>query len=314
MKATITLAAFLTLGAAAITSSPQAVASNPPASISKTTVFTLPMVHAQIARAKVVNPAAFARVDAIRNMVPTLDRKKRGRLAVVAPYLRALGTDGIHPMLDLLSSSSALGTLSDSAKIALQVGLLEAVGSLRNPLSAPVLEQILTGPESNSSVVRAAAEAFGKLGDDASAAKLIAWAGQFGPKRTPILASLGDCRREAVAKALAGTLASNLDEPAILAVVHSLGTIGSSWAWHTPELAASSEKDAVRSVAAESLIKAFVQHSGDVRRAAETSLLVIDFPSTPAWIAAAREKAPADTQAALDQLAERFARNPARSP
>jgi hypothetical protein len=67
----------------------------------------------------------------------------------------------------------------------------------------------------------------------------------------------------------------------------------------------------VRATAAAALVDAFVREPS-LRSEASNALMVVDAPSTPALVAAAKPFASSDTVAALDRLLARFAANPAR--
>jgi RNase P/RNase MRP subunit POP5 len=173
-----------------------------------------------------------------------------------------------------------------------------------------VLRAVVDGPESNFAVMKAAAEALGKVGTDSAAARLVALAKAAGPKQKAVLAGMGECRRTKVAEALAAALRGRPDEATAKLVLRSLGNVGSAWAWKTPVIAVSGEEAAVRSIAAKALVSAFVAYEGDARSDAASAILVVDDASTPALIAAAKQKATAEVRAELDKLAVRFANSP----
>jgi len=77
-------------------------------------------------------------------------------------------------------------------------------------------------------------------------------------------------------------------------------------------VAVSGEEAATRAVAAKALVGAFVSYSGELRQHASNALMVVDDPSTPALVAAAKKSATGALAADLDKLATRFAKNPTR--
>jgi HEAT repeat protein len=270
-------------------------------------------LRAQIETARAADARPFEAVARVRAGIVRADRVKRGRIAPVSPGLKTLGPAGLLPMLDLLSRGDpSTAELTDSQWRALSVGLLEAVGALRDPRAEPVLVAVLEGSETDFSVVRAAASALGKLGTDAAAGRLVALAQLPGPKRLAILAGLGDCRRKVAADALAAALGESTDGKEARRLVEALGSIGSSWAWQTPGAGEKSEEAAVRETAARALVAAFVRHEDGVRQAASNALMVVDWKATPAFVAEARQGAGEKLAADLDALAARFERNPAR--
>ncbi|MBI5533297.1 MAG: hypothetical protein HY898_11310 [Deltaproteobacteria bacterium] len=260
------------------------------------------------------HPEWFNGVRQVRARAAELDAHKRGRLAPLSPLFKALGRNALLPMVEMMAfEATPRGDLNDTAWRALQGGLLEAVGDLRDPSVRSVLVAVLDGPETDEVVVRAAASALGKLADTSDADKLIALARTPGAKHKAVLAGMGDCRRSAVATALGDMLAAHPDEPTARVIVRSLGSVGSAWAWKTPDVAThADEQAAVRATAARALVSAFSGYEGDVRTAASNALMMVDDPSTPSLIATARQGASAPLAAELDRLAERFARNPTR--
>lgn len=268
----------------------------------------------EIAKAKKESPAAFKALTQVHGRLPALDAQKRGRFPLVTPLLRSLGRESLMPMLEQIAvDAPARGELSDAAWSAWRAGLIEAVGELRDGRSAPVLTAILDGDESDAMVVRAASAALGQLGDDASAQKLVSLSkSATGARLSAIVAGMGECHRAAIADALGGKLGAHPDDALAKTTVKALGSVGSSWAWKTPQVAVSGEEAPTRAAAAKALVAAFVAYEGEVRAAAATQILVVDDPSTPALISAAKQSASPTLAAQLDRLAERFAKNPAR--
>jgi hypothetical protein len=121
---------------------------------------------------------------------------------------------------------------------------------------------------------------------------------------------MGECRRSRVTTALAERLRTTSDEATARIAARSLGRAGNAWAWRT--LGDRSEEARIRETAAKALVDAFVRHDGEARTAASNALMVVDAPQTPALIDEAKKTAGPKTIKALDALATRFARNPAR--
>lgn len=263
---------------------------------------------------KKVHPEAFASVRSISAKASELDARKRGRMAAMGPRFKALGPNALLPMIELVAiDAPPRGGMSDSAWTALRAGLIEAIGSHRDARGRAVFNAILESPEDNYYVVRAAAEALGRLATDDDAARLVTLSRAGGPKHKAILAGMGHCRRTVVAQELARVLGTKPSEEIARAAIGSLGDAGSAWAWKTPSVAEhDGEQSAVRAEAAKALVGAFVAYRGEVRQACSNALMMVDEPSTPSLIAAARAGAPEETVRDLDSLAARFARNPTR--
>ena len=112
-----------------------------------------------IAQSKVQSPHLYRAVaDAIAN-AETLDAHARKRGMPFTARFKALGPNAFLPMLDALASDARppAGT-SESAVLAVRIGLLEAVGSIRDERALPVIERILDR-SSDARIVHAASTA-----------------------------------------------------------------------------------------------------------------------------------------------------------
>jgi HEAT repeat protein len=296
----------LIAGLVAVVALPDLSSARPATSLAQRYTTTL----AQIAAARQSDPRAFQSVARLRARMPELDRRKRGRLVPVMPLLRSLGPRALLPMLGELTAATP-ETLGGGARLAWRIGLLEATGALRDPRATPVLRRLLA-TESEPSIVRAAAGALGDLGDQEAVDVLTALSATPGPRRLPVIAGMGRCRRLPAARALAQALAQRPREELAATLAKALGELGSAWAWETPRLTALNEGAAVRAVAAGALVDAFVRYGGAVQRAAETAILVVDAPQTLALIAKAGAVASPALQAELARLAARVERSPLR--
>lgn len=273
-------------------------------------------LDAGIAKARRDSPAAFGDVAAIVARADALDHAKRGRFYPMTPLLRdaTRGRPGASLALlePLLFPERFTMPASESARIALRAGLIEASGDLRDPAAAPVYRSIVaTGTEFFE--VRAAVEALGKLGTDSDAALISNLALTPGPKQDAAIAGLGGCRRLAAASALARLGAQKPEGARARALLWSLATMASAWALATPNAAPAAESAALRDAAARGALAVFVgAEDPSVRLEASNALMTIDAPDTPSWIAAAKRDAAPALAAELDALAIRFAHNPTR--
>jgi HEAT repeat protein len=268
-------------------------------------------LKAEIAKQKRANPKAFQQLQDAPKLAQEMEDNHRGRVGSITMQLASLGDAALFPMLEMLAVDGPIrGKMSDGAWKTLKVGLIEAVGLIRDKRARPVLNTILDR-ETDFELERAAAEALARIGDDQSTKKLVRLALTQGPKQAPVLSALGECRRTLAAQALA-SLATVRDDAVALVVIKSLGTVGNAWAWQTPVIAASGERDQVRSAAAKALIKAFVSHNDYVRHKAGTALLIVADPSTPGLIQGAKKGASPELVADLDALLQRWAQSPVR--
>jgi hypothetical protein len=264
-----------------------------------------------IQQARGAHPKAFAKLADLRGALPEMDARKRGPYPVITPVLHALGPQALLPMLERLAvKGSDRGGLSTATWLAWRSSLVEAVGKRRDQRAEPVLRAVLErGPE-DYLVVQAAAGAYGKLVTDPVAGKLIAWSKVPGDKQLAILSGMGHCRRKVVAQRLAEVLAQVPDVAVARVLARSLARVGSAWAWKTPTAQHTDEADAVRLIAAESLVNAFPTYGQEVRGMLTKAILVVDHPDTLAMIEAAKAGVSGSAQAALDELAKRFQNSP----
>jgi hypothetical protein len=267
-----------------------------------------------IEAARQADQSPFERLAELRRDLPKLIARSRGQRPALTRILRAMGPHALYPMLERLAvAAEPQGELDDRAWTAWTVAMVDAVGSLRDSRAEPVLRAVLERSDLVSEVQRSAARALAKLGTDEVAERLVAMSRRDRPGRPALVAGMGHCRRLAVAGRLAELLASRPGPELAEAAARSLGDVGSLWAWRTPAAAEhAAEQEATRLTAARALVQALVDRDGAVRATAAKALLVVAHPATPALLADARRGADPATAAALDDIAERFARNPVR--
>jgi hypothetical protein len=267
----------------------------------------------EIARARSTTPDAFKALGALVADADTLDSRKRGRAAPFTSIIKKMGPEVTWAAVEFLAFEAPVeGPQGEVASETLDAALVEAVGFFRNEQLAPVWTAILDGGESRPWVVKAAAASLARLETDQAAQKLVALAKSDGLRQEAALASMGHCRRTQVAQALAAALEANPDLMTLKVIARSLADVGSAAAWKTPAVKHRSEEGAVRRLAAEALVRAYVAHEGEARDAVSDALMVVDSPITPSLIAAARRDASGEQATALDRLGRRFERNPAR--
>lgn len=282
-------------------------------------------LEALVAKARTTEAASFAARDALRAELPTLDAQKRGPHAPVSRPLKDLGPQSVPALLEAIALDAGLGRgapvpakppagLSESAWLAWRVGLLEAVGSHRDPASAAVLRAVLEHADLEAPVLRAAAAAYGKLGTD-DAVRLLGRLAQGADARAEAaLYGLGHARTPRSAQLLSGELGKLPSGSRALTIVHALGDVGSAWAWRAiernPRGADPKEAGATRLAATEALVRAFVPYGGEIRKNVEKALLVVDDPRAVGLLEREKRGADAVTVAAIDALLARLAKGP----
>ncbi len=263
----------------------------------------------EIAAARLRDPGSFALVEALHHGLGKMDENKRGRMAPVASRLRKLGPSASWALLEQAAFRGLpRDRLTDSAWTAWTSGLVDALGQAGDGQLAPFFLAVVDRSASDAAT-RAAVNGLGTIGDDAAVRTLLSRA--TGEKRGAVLAGLGSCRRLSCAETISQALKQTTDAEEARLLVLALADVGNAWAWQTPAARAKTEEQAVRSLAASSLVSAFVRFDGRTRQAASNALMVVDARETVALIARAKVDAREDgLRAELDGLTARFAANP----
>ncbi len=270
-------------------------------------------LRTEIDKARAATPELFKAVADIAAQARELDANARKPGIPLTMHFKPLGNRALYPLLDALVFDAHVKDLPPSAASALRLGLIEAVGTIRDPHAIPVLAKILEVGRDDATV-RASAEGLARIGTDDALTILTTAATKAktdapgGARERAILSGLHDARREAAARHLAHRLEQSPDNETARVVVKSLGGVGNAWAWKT--LPNQSEMSATRGIAANALVDAYVRFSGEVREQAAKAILVVDDPSTTTLIAQAKKGASGDLTTALEALERRFANNP----
>jgi HEAT repeat protein len=258
-------------------------------------------LEGEILKARQVDPAPFIHVSAIVSQAPLAHEKARARHAPVAQQLARLGPAATLPMLEKLSTEQPALVRRD---------LIEAVGLLADARAVPVLTAVLADASEDAETTRTTAEALARIGTDEAAHHLVSTlSAASGDRARANVLGMGELRKLRVTEAIAARARTG-DDAMVRAAARALGRAGNAWAWKT--VADRSEEQKIRETAARALLDAFVAHEGETRDAASNALMVVDASITPGLIAQARAAASPSTQAALDALAARFAKNPSR--
>lgn len=317
MKLSLGLVAALALATTTFDASAQSKDHGLAVDASELAAKTRASLKADIEKARVETPDLFRQVHDVAQRANELDAGSRRPGAPLTMHFKVLGPRALMPMLEMLAwTGHAPADLTPTAQAALRVGLVEAVGMIRDARAVPVLARIALR-ERDVDMTRASADALGRIGtDDAYAALVTALEGADsgatagGDRVLALLAGVGSSRRVDGAKLLARRLDARPDAVTAKALAKSLGTAGNAWAWKT--LTNRSDEAIVREIAARALVKAYVAYTGEARTAAMNALLVVDDAHTPALVGEARRSGSADQATALDELAAKLANNPTR--
>lgn len=292
-------AALTTFAGAAAADGLAVATSDLPAEAKKTLV-------KDVADYKASHPEAFDAVRDIRGIKREVYTTFQNPKPLATLDLKHLGAGALLPMLSALALDAPAVTLDEKEKTAYVTGLVEAAGALRDARGGAVFTAILESKNKPAEVLRAAAEAMGKLCSDAELASLKKHTATADALRPHAIRGLAQCRRKEAADHLASLLAAAPDAAAADPIADALGLQASSWAWKA--LGAKSEAAAkqAQAVAAKALVAAFAKHK-DARATVKKALRLVESPDVPALVKAARTSADADTATALDALAKQLA-------
>jgi len=264
-----------------------------------------PSLRQEIAQARERTPEAFAGVEALRAqwLAAPPPYERRGQ---VARRLKALGPDGLLPLLALITDEEALKSAAPRTRQMVLVGAIEAVGALKDARSAPVMTAILDGNEPDADVARAAAQALGQLEDADATATLAAHALAGHRRERAAIAGLAYARQPAAVAALRARLLARPDADTVEKVAEAMGFNGSSWAWVALGPSRAAEGLALRGELSDALVTAYAQYTGRAREAIGRALLMIDHPSAPNRLAALASSGDKALVADLQALQQRW--------
>src|SRR5688500_15198847 len=121
----------------------------------------------EIARANAEVPELVKQVRDIAAHARDLDQASRLQGAPLTMHLKPLGPRAFGPMVELLAfDAHAAKDLSGTPAIALRLGLIEALGIIRDARAIPVFAHLLDARSSDFDTQRAAAEGLARIGTD----------------------------------------------------------------------------------------------------------------------------------------------------
>jgi hypothetical protein len=256
-------------------------------------------------------PEVFDRLAAVRAALPGADAAKRGRFVVIGPALASLGDEALPALLErIVVADPGPDRLEGSALAAWRMGLVEAVGSRRDPRAAAVLETICRHPDTEPDLLTTAAAALGKLETDAAASALVELSRAGGVREQAVLAGMGTCRRRVVAERLTEALRVPSGRDAFPAISRSLAIVANGPVWRAGLVRHPEEGAEIRQLATHALLAAYVAGDENDRRELTTALLVVNDPLASDLIAGYRVCASPELAEALDRLVARLAANP----
>jgi hypothetical protein len=255
---------------------------------------------AQIAEHKAQDPGVYQAVRNVKGVRPENYGKQRNPVPLAGRELRRLGKKALLPMLEALAfDAPPRGSLEDHEWRALKVGMLDAVGKIRDARARSVLFAAFDHAD-HPAVDRAAGEAVGRLCDDASFDKLEA--ALDGEKRTAAIHGFGQCRRIESAQKLVELLDAAQSPGEAALVAQALGRVSSSWAWQAMGQDRAAEGLEVRRVAAEALVRGFVRFQGEARNRHRVAITMTEHPQLRTIVGRHAGAADAATRNELDTI------------
>lgn len=266
-----------------------------------------------IAADKAAFPAHFAAVAGVQGHLPAGYAQRQNPIPEVSRELEALGRDALLPMLSAIAFDAPAATgNNDAERQALAVGLVRAVGRLRDARSAPVLRAVMESAPSDGLVARYAAEGLGLLCDKVGAASLTAHTGASDSLRLAAIHGLGECRTLESAKHLASLVQPGLDDTTARALGVALGRLASPGAWRSLGPSAAKTGQAVRAVVADALFAGYVANTGDARLHFHKGILIATPDDVAERIERARVGADSERNELLDRLSRQLGRRQRR--
>lgn len=228
-------------------------------SIAERTVLTR-----QIDDLRAADPAIVDAVANVQGHRPAYYKELQNPVPMVGRELRRLGPDALLPMLDaLVFDAPARDGATEAEYNALKIGLLDAVGRLRDPRAENALAAAFRNTTGDVAV--AAAEAVGRSCTDTAFGVLETALGS--DKQSAAIAGLGQCRRVEAAEALSRALDATSDPAEAELIATSLGRVASSWAWQSLGSAHQADGLKVRAIATQALVRSFSRFAGEARQA-----------------------------------------------
>lgn len=260
------------------------------------------------------DPQIFARLAAARQAVRDWDAAWGHRPMNAARMLEGLGEEGLLPMLWALQGDDPFELkFGLRAWRTWRIGLIEAVGRLRDDRSIPVLIGIIEGSDPHGATRRAATSALGRTGDEDAISAVIDIARQDEDKLVDIIAGLGDARREVAQEFLLEVLLSSEDDEVRRVAIRSLGDWANQWAWQTSRLA---ERQSVGAKGRTRIINVLVDSYGDadplLREEIEKSLQLAGASAARAEVNNRLDEVQGEEHRLYQSLADRLAGSPLR--
>lgn len=277
---------------------------------------TLDQLKAEIERARHDDPEIFTRVLATARLLPELDAGRRGPFANATPLFHSLGSRAFLPMCDLLLNGlPEVEAWTGTARIALRVGMLEAIGKLYDRRSIPLMFELLAPAEISIQEAEAAAAVLAKLDDDAVLHRLADLiekeTDKSGRRRTALIKGFGRAHTGFAADFLMARLGEGLSPESTRAAIAALGRVGNQRSWQRPSMRPrAAEGDGIRERISAFLLGYYVTNETHEKETSK-AILLVNHSSLPDLLARAADgQLDPKQRARLDALSQKIANNP----
>lgn len=264
-------------------------------------------LQTQVNEAKGLDPGAFADLLRVKASLPTRESLSRGGGVVDWRPVRDLGSRAFWPIVDelVLAPEKSVG-LPESLEAGWRIGLLHALGYLRDRRAEPVLRAIVEASEEPKMIVAAAA-AISRNCDDSNLDFLLERAEPGMRNHHAVLQGMAYCHRYRAALRVSEQLLQEEDQIKRIELVEALGGIGTSSVWEMPRIAESGEGEATRETAASTLIDALVHFRDPLTtRFITEALLVIDWDGTSSALQDRADQVELDLKGDVLKVKQRF--------
>ncbi len=256
-------------------------------------------------------PERFAQLQELREAYVELGQRSGQRPVPAARMLQTLGDEALLPMLWHLVSENPMELgMGLRTWRNWRVGLVEAVGRIRDERSVPVLHSIVIANNPYDQLRTVATTAIGRTGNVEAIDALIEEARSSEDKTEAIIAGLGKARRHNSAEYLL-EVAQSAQEGHQVAAVRALGDWANQWAWETPQLEPySEERPKVVSAIVTALVDLYPHVEGRLATEIEKSLQLASAQASKERAQARATQADGAKKERLERLIEVMERSP----
>jgi|GEM_PF-2649533 len=240
-----------------------------------------------VAAARSRDAASFDAIQQLNPQRPEYYKRSRSQNPGIAAFaFRRLGPTARFALVDLaVFHAPSHDGLDDRAWQAMQAGLLDAIGVAADPELAPVL-RVTFERSANPALQSVSAVGLGRLGAS-EVALLTAHARPTDARYFAALRGLGASHQPTATATLAALLDAATTEQEAAEIANALAEAGSAWVWETGKLGSTSDESAVRTQAAEALVRNYGRFANEAVQPMEAAVVRVGHKDTRAMISRA---------------------------